>query len=143
MAREAELAPQLHGGDPGRVRSDQVRAPEPQRRRGTRPVQHGARGDRRPTAARGAFPQVPPLEHPRLLAPPARAARIGGRKYLIRFGVLPAKGDGQERWKADFHQISLGRPSEVPEFGLIRGTKEALTQAVEDAAMERDPSRSA
>ena len=68
--------------------------------------------------------------------------RIGGRKYLIRLGVLPAKGDGRERWKADFHQISLGRPSEVPEFGLVRGTKEALIQAVEDAAMERDPSRS-
>jgi hypothetical protein len=67
--------------------------------------------------------------------------RIGGRKYLVRLRVVPAKGEAAERWKADFHEISLGRASEVPEFCIVRRTKEALIQAVEEATRERGPSR--
>ena len=59
--------------------------------------------------------------------------RARGRKYLVRLGVLPAQGERPERWKADFHEISLGRPSEVPEFCLVRRSKDALIEAVKDS----------
>jgi hypothetical protein len=57
--------------------------------------------------------------------------RIGGRKYLLRLGRLPATGDRPERWKVDLHRIWLGHPSEMPEFSLVRPTKEELMRALE------------
>ena len=62
--------------------------------------------------------------------------RIGGRKYLLRFGRLPAKDEGPEHWKVDLHRIWLGRPIEEPEFCLVRSTKEALMQALQEQALE-------
>jgi hypothetical protein len=31
--------------------------------------------------------------------------RIGGPKYLVRLGLLPAKGERPDRWKADFRDL--------------------------------------
>jgi hypothetical protein len=63
--------------------------------------------------------------------------RIGGRKYLLRLDRLPAKGERPERWKLELHRIWLGRPSEEPELCLVRPTKEALMQALQDRISPR------
>jgi hypothetical protein len=115
IPREAELALQLLGGDPGVMGGDQIGRPEPQPQRHARAVHHGARRHRRLAPTRGAHPQVPArlaanaiLTAPRATksARPARReqvlpARILGRKALLEL-------QDRSRVRGSRHPAKLG-----------------------------------
>lgn len=167
IPRQAELALELLGRDPGVMRGDEVGGPEPQPQRRARAVHDCPRRHRSLVLARGADPQVPTGLAARAVSATARAAEpvrparreqvlaasLLGREALLELqdrprgtqAAPPRQAASPPGWsQPDAHQLSCLRCSERSSGRSAPGTAgpRCSTETARRSARAR-PSRSA